>query len=555
MRLPKKKLLAAAPVPAAEPANKSAAGAMRTALLVALVTVGRPAVAPVGECAAAEPPAFRVTLDQSVTDEPISGRLYVFLSTRTRGEPRFGPNWFNPEPFFGLDVEKFQPGDARVLDDSADGFPGKLSKLSPGRYRVQAVLHHSFDSPHPGRAEGNFFSLVRDLNLDPADSGTIELLLDQVVTPPADDRPSWSKEIAVKSRLLSEFHGREVIQRATVILPPGYELQTEERYPAVYIIPGFGGSHRGKQWRGITGPREANQGEVEFIRVMLGGQCRWGHHVYANSATNGPRGDALVKELIPHVDAGFRTVSAGTARFVTGHSSGGWSSLWLQVNYPDDFGGVWSQAPDPVDFRDFQQINIYAEPPLNMYRDERSDRRPIARRGGRPALWYDSFCRMDDAFGRGGQMRSFEAIFSPLGGNGKPKRLWNRDTGRIDPEVARAWRKYDIGVILTQNWDTLGPKLQGKLHITAGGSDTFYLEGAVKLLAQRLHELGSNAEIEIVPGASHGSFLTPDRIRTVRRRMSAAYRKHHSPTSTLKPQEVPGHVKTTLSGRPHSQQP
>jgi hypothetical protein len=500
--------------------------------LIALVTVARPAVSPIGACRAAEPLAFRVTLDPSATDQPIDGRLYVFLSTRSRGEPRLGPDWFNPEPFFGLDVAEFRPGDAQVVDDAADGFPGKLSELPPGRYRTQAVLQHSFDSPHPGRAVGNFFSQIRELNLDPADSGTIELLLDQIVEPQTPDLPPWNREIAVRSRLLSEFHGREVVEGACVILPPSYDDRPERRYPSVYIIPGFGGSHLGQEWRGLTGPRKAGEGEVELIRVMLDGQCRWGDHVYADSAANGPRGDALVKELIPYVDANFRTLPAATARFVTGHSSGGWASLWLQVSYPDVFGGVWSQAPDPVDFRDFQQIDIYAEPPSNMYRDEGGNRRPIARRGESPTLWYDTFCQMDDVLGRGGQMRSFEAVFSPLGAEGEPQRLWDRATGRIDPRVARAWRKYDLGVILTENWDTLGPKLQGKLHITAGGLDTFYLDGAVKLLAKRLEELQSDAEIEIVPGANHGSFLTPDRIRTVRRQISAAYHKHHSATST-----------------------
>ncbi len=508
---------------------------LQTAILIVLLTAVRPAVLPIGSCTAAEPLTFRVTLDPSLTDDPINGRLYVFLSTRSRGELRFGPNWFNPEPFFGLDVKDFRPGDKRVINDTADACPARLSDLPPRSYRVQALLHHSFDSPHPGRAPGNFFSRVRDLNLDPADSGTIDLRLDQVIPSPSVDLPHWSKEITLTSSLLSHFHGREVVERATVILPPSYGQDLQRHYPSIYIIPGFGGSHQGRQWQGMTGPREANQGEVEFIRVMLSGQCRWGHHAYANSATNGPRGDALAEELIPYVDANFRTVPATAARFVTGHSSGGWSSLWLQVNYPDVFGGVWSLAPDPVDFRDFQQIDLYADPPLSMYRDEQGNRRPIARRGGRPALWYDSFCRMDDALGLGGQMRSFEAVFSPLGADGKPQKLWDRTTGQIDPQVAQAWRKYDIGAILTDNWDTLGPKLEGKLHLTAGGKDTFYLEGATKLLAKTLKELGSDAQIEIVPGANHGSFLTADRRTKIRRQMSAAYRKHHSPTPTPVP--------------------
>ena len=480
--------------------------------------------------AVAEPLRFCVRLDASVAETPITGRLLVFLSQKKSGQPRFGPNWFHPEPFFAADVHHFQPGSTRFIADESDGFPDKLSTLPAGEYRVQALLHHNFYSPHPGRGAGNFHGGVKTLDLDPATSGTVELVLDRVVEPKSDGRPGWAREVALKSRLLSDFHGREVIDRATVILPPSYDAQPQRRYPVVYIIPGFGGSHRGRQWRALTGRREAEPGEVEFIRVMLSGQCRWGHHVYANSATNGPRGDALVEELVPHVDENFRTFPAPTARFLTGHSSGGWSSLWLQVTYPDSFGGVWSSAPDPVDFRDFQQVDLYADPPLSLYFDEEGNRRPIARRGTEPVLWYEPFCRMDDCLGYGGQMRSFEAVFSPLGPDAQPQKLWDRTTGRVNPEIARAWRQYDINLLLKENWTTLAPKLQGKLHITTGGLDTFYLEGAVELLDETLKELGSDAQVEVVPGASHGGILTQDHIRTVRRQMIKSFLNHHPPS-------------------------
>ena len=108
--------------------------------------------------------------------------------------------------------------------------------------------------------------------------------------------------------------------------------------------------------RGGPVPRE--DGEAEFIRVLMTGECKWGHHVYADSETNGPRGQAVIEELIPRIDEMFRTVADPRARMVGGHSSGGWSSLWLQVRYPDAFGGVWSTSPDPVDFRDYQQSNL-----------------------------------------------------------------------------------------------------------------------------------------------------------------------------------------------------
>ena len=89
---------------------------------------------------------------------------------------------------------------------------------------------------------------------------------------------------------------------------------------------------------------------------------------------------------------------------------------------------------------------------------------------------------MEDVIGDGGQLRSFEAVFSPLGPDGRPRRLWDRNTGAIDPEVAHAWEAYDIRLVLERNWPTLGPKLAGKLHVFTGALDTFYLEGAVRLL-------------------------------------------------------------------------
>ncbi|NUQ62247.1 MAG: hypothetical protein HUU20_07150 [Pirellulales bacterium] len=474
--------------------------------------------------AAAEPLRFRVRLDESVANQPITGRLYVFLSHRS-AQPRFGPNWFQPEPFFGQDVAGFEPGKSHEIDDKADGFPAPLSRLRPGEYRVQAVLHHSFDVPQPGQAPGNFYSATATASLDPAASGAVDLVLDRVVEKATFPQSPSLEEFTLQSPLLSEYHGRDVVEPAAVVLPASYPREPDRRYPVVYVIPGFGGSHRDLARAYMNGPPPPGPGEGEFIRVLLSGQCRWGHHVFANSATNGPRGDALVREMVPAIDRKYRTVAATTARFVTGHSSGGWAALWLQVNYPDVFGGVWSLAPDPVDFRNFQEVDLYADPPLSLFRDPRGALRPIARRGPQPVLWYEPFVRMDDTLKYGGQIRSFEAVFSPLGPDRQPRKICDRATGRIDPEVAAAWQQYDINLLLKRNWPTLGPKLQGKLHITAAGMDTFYLEGAVKLLAATLRELGSDAQIQIVPGADHSSLLTPELNRRNRLEMSQAFLK------------------------------
>src|SRR5206468_4483343 len=96
-----------------------------------------------------------------------------------------------------------------------------------------------------------------------------------------------------------------------------------------------------------------------------------------NSANNGPYGDALTQELIPLVEKQFRGAGQSHARVVEGHSTGGWVSLALQIFYPDFFNGCWSHAPDPVDFRAYEKINIYTD--TNAYVNRHGFERPAMR--------------------------------------------------------------------------------------------------------------------------------------------------------------------------------
>src|SRR5205823_3028649 len=107
----------------------------------------------------------------------------------------------------------------------------------------------------------------------------------------------------------------------------------------------------------------------------------------------------------PHIEKEYRGIGRASSRFVTGHSSGGWSSLWLQVTYPDFFGGVWSTAPDPVDFREFSRIDL-TRPDANAFTDAEGDKRPLSRRGQRPPLYFQPFSDMEAVMGHGGQLGS-----------------------------------------------------------------------------------------------------------------------------------------------------
>jgi len=477
------------------------------------------------------PLTFSVTYDESIA-KTYTGRVYVMLAAAgLASEPKSGPDWFNTQPFFGVDVKDWKPGTPLIIDDAALGYPDKISELPAALYAVQAVMRLNLDSPSIGDAPGNAYSENVTEKLDGAAGGPIDLRIDQTVEPQPFNETGRLKLAELKSDLLSKFHGRDITMRAAVILPEGYDPASPRKYPALYWINGFGGDHHSApmiaRMFGRTGL------EKHIVRVVLDPLCFGGHHVFADSDNNGPRGTALVREFIPHLEKTFNLVAAPTARFLSGHSSGGWSSLWLQVTYPEFFGGVWSIAPDPVDFHDFQRINLYGDPPPSMYVNEHGERRPLARMGENVIQWYEPFAKMETVYGEGGQLRSFEWVFSRKGRDGLPEPLYDRVTGAVNADVARSWKRYDIRGVLEENWTQLAPKLKGKLNVFMGDLDTFYLEGATKRLQASQEKLGSDAVIEVVPGRDHGSIADgPLRERIDReliKKFHAAHPEHQHP--------------------------
>ena len=310
-----------------------------------------------------------------------------------------------------------------------------------------------------------------------------------------------------RSELLSEFQGRGVNVRAAVVLPP--QRRTGEDLPICYSIHGFGGSHKSGIRRAkdlVDGMEKGTQ--PRMVYVFLDANCALGHHEFADSVNNGPWGKALTTEFVPALEAHFHVGGSPDARFLTGHSSGGWSSLWLQVTYPTFFGGTWSTAPDSVDFRDFTGIDIYRF--ANAFTDPDGVPIPLVRSKGEWQQTIQQF--VDQELGKrdhGGQFMSFNAVFSPRGDDGRPMPLFDPKTGAIDRAIAESWRRYDIGHILRTNWGTLGPQLQGKLRVFIGTQDTFRLEGACKLLAADLKQLGSDALVVFAEGRDHGTLFQP----------------------------------------------
>lgn len=327
-------------------------------------------------------------------------------------------------------------------------------------------------------------------------------------------------QITFDSPLLSKFFHQPVELGGEVLLPDSYYKEPSRRYPVMYVVPAFEGTDVvdesiESQWQRPMRSLGA-QFIIVFLQAMMEIDGEEIHTELADSATNGPWGAALTSEFIPETDAHFRTIASGNARFLFGHSSGGWAVLWLQVNYPETFDGAWALSPDPVDFHDFLGPDI-TKPGQNFYRDTADNPYGICREHGHDRTTLAQFVESPNGCGWRGENRSstqkpwaqrqmdtYDDVFSPALSNGKPAPLLDRKSGTIDPVVAAYWEAhYDITHLLEERWNVLGPLLSGKLHVFVGTEDTFHLEGSVALMRDAMQRLGSDAEFGFAPGADH----------------------------------------------------
>lgn len=503
--------------------------------------------------AVATPLRISVSVAASLAGAPIDGRLLVVLAKDGGTDPISQvSDGDRTAQVFGVDVEGLRAGTPVTLDAGVLGYPiASLAALPAGDYVIQALIHryetfargdgHTVKLP-PDRGEGqdwtrapgNLVSAPRRVHVDPGAGGEIEVDVVRAL-PPVVDPPDtkYVKHVRIQSERLTRFWGRPMFIGAVVLLPEGYEAHPQARYPLAimhgHFEPGMHGFRESPPDASLPAPdmtalREkcpnGHEGEActkygyERLEQELSSAFfkRWTgpgfprvvaispQHAnpyyddsYAvNSENIGPYGDALTYELIPYIEKTFRGLGAW-ARGMMGGSTGGWEALAAQVFYPDEYNGAIANCPDPIDFRAFMTVDVYAD--ANAYYSEGPFRR-TARPGER-----DNFGRTRSTIEQqnlkelvlgtrsrsGGQWDAWQAVFSPVGTDGYPQPIWDKRTGKVDPRVAEAWREhYDLDFILRRDWARLGPKLRGKITLNVGLSDNFFLNDAVHLTEEFL---------------------------------------------------------------------
>ena len=500
--------------------------------LAILMTITLPSVS---AAASGTGPKFEIAFPRARSAQPLDGRLLLLLSTDPSEEPRMQINISpNTQMVFGIDVDGLAPDKIAVVDAEAYGYPVRsLRDVKPGEYYVQAVLHryetfhrtdgHTIKLPmdrgegqHWNIAPGNLYSKPRKIILG-ADA-SFKITLDQEIPPiPAPADTKYIKHVKIQSDLLTKFWGRPMFLGANILVPEGFDEHPEAHYPMAVNEGHFPDDFEGFRTEPadpnlkpdyserfhIAGYNRIQQEEAYkfykqwispgFPRILVL-EIQHANPYYddsyaVNSANLGPYGDAIETELIPYIEKKFRGLGQGWARFLYGGSTGGWESLAVQMFYPDHYNGAFIACPDPIDFRAFTTIDLYKD--KNAFYIE-GPHKKILQPGtrdylGRVMATTQDINHYELALGTktrsGEQFDIWQAIYGPVGKDGYPQPIFDKETGEIYPEVAAYWREhYDLRYILERDWATLGPKVQGKLHIYCGSADTYFLNDAVYLM-------------------------------------------------------------------------
>lgn len=479
---------------------------------------------------------FAVSFAKARSSQPLDGRVLLLLSTDGSDEPRMQINDSpRSQMVFGLDIDGLNPDQPAILSDNAFGYPVRyLRDVPPGDYFVQAVLHryetfhrsdgHTVKLPmdrgegqHWNLAPGNLYSAPRKISIGKS-SDPITVVLDQEIAAIPDPQDTkYIRHVKIKSDLLSKFWGRPIFLSANVLVPEEFDSHPNVHFPLIIAEDHFNHDFGGfrtvppdpnlkpdySERFHVSGYNRIQQEEAykfyqqwispTFPRILIA-EINHANPYYddsyaVNSANLGPYGDAIETELIPAIEKQFRGIGQGWARFAYGGSTGGWEAMAVQMFYPDHYNGAFVACPDPVDFHSYVTANLYDDKNA-FFMDGAHTRIPQpAMRDylGRTFITMQGVNQYELALGSHGrsgeQFDIWQAVFGPVGADGYPKPIFNKETGDIDKSVAAYWKEnYDLSAILQRDWQTLGPKLQGKLHIYVGSADTYFLTNAVYYL-------------------------------------------------------------------------
>ncbi len=322
---------------------------------------------------------------------------------------------------------------------------------------------------------------------------------------------------ALTGNPLDDPHRRPLI----VYTPPGYDEDAGRRYPAIYVLQGLTGQV--DMWRSrkaftpttleAIDERFARDGTPPAIVVFVDAWTRLGGSQFVDSAATGRYHTYLCDEIVPFIDARYRTLPESAHRGVAGKSSGGYGAMITPMLRPDLFGGLVTHAGDAL-------FEVCYAP------DFREAARALrdAHGGSYEAFWDEFASRAGRSKGTDGVLLNVWCMAACYSADpdGTVRLPFETATGRDVPEVWERWLAWDPVRMAAERADALRG-LRG-IWIDAGRSDDFYLDLGAIAFRDALEQLGiadDRVRFELFDGTHSGiDWRYPDALAWLAERLA-----------------------------------
>ncbi len=281
--------------------------------------------------------------------------------------------------------------------------------------------------------------------------------------------------------------GDPAVRPSIVYVPPGYDPQGSRRYPVLYCLHGYTGDAAALL---ATRPWETNvvqwadrlilEGRMQpAIVALVDGFTRLGGSQYVDSVHNGAYATYVVRDVVGHIDASYRTIAREGGRAVFGKSSGGFGSMHLSLAHPGIFAAFASHSGDayfeyahPRGFVDAQRTLERFDFDLKRFVED------FEARHKRSQAEYGTM-----------EMLGYAAAYSPRSDAAFDIDLpFDRATGALRQEVFERWLAFDPARRILSRVEELR-RLRLR-YLDCGRRDEYGLDIGARLVAAGLRDAG-----------------------------------------------------------------
>ncbi len=303
-------------------------------------------------------------------------------------------------------------------------------------------------------------------------------------------RGRW-EELEVESEALRDNAlGDPTVRPLWVWLPPGYD-ESDKLYPSVYVIQGMTGQL--DMWRNRAAFRPTylelvDELAPECLVVLVDCWTSLGGSQFLDSPATGNYHTYLCDEVVPFVDARFRTLAAPEHRGIAGKSSGGYGAMVTPMLRPDLFGGLVTHAGDALFEICYQPEFAQVARALRDHYD-----------GSYERFWEDF--RSRPAWSREGDAYLINA-YAMAACYSAGELPFDDATGQLKPDVFARWLEWDPVRMVPRYADAL--RSLRAIWIDAGTRDEYHLDLGAEAFRRALEEIGvTDVHFELFD-ATHG---------------------------------------------------